>query len=66
MKKLVGFLLFLCASFGSLNGKNSELLQKELIEESCVSIAGKLTKDRPDLFRLAYGWCIKQRCGCNI
>ena len=66
MKKIIGMLVFLMAFSANVDAKTTTFEKVEIVEESCVSIAGELTKDRPDLFALAYNYCIKQRCGCNL
>lgn len=50
----------------NMNADTKTVEIEEIVEESCVSIAAELTKDRPDLFALAYNYCIRQRCGCNL
>ncbi|MBO0354488.1 hypothetical protein J0656_10715 [Muricauda ruestringensis] len=65
MKKIIGMLLFLLAFSTNMDAEAKTLTDEEITFESCVSIASELTADRPDLFALAYNWCIYQRCGCD-
>lgn len=63
MKKIIGVLMFLLAFSTNTDAEAKIISNEEIVFESCVSIAAALTADRPDLFELAYNYCIYQRCG---
>ncbi|MHA7829718.1 MAG: hypothetical protein ACX93O_01370 [Flagellimonas sp.] len=65
MKKIIGMLIFFLAFSTNMNAEAKSIIDEEAAFESCVSIASELTADRPDLFALAYNWCIYQKCGCD-
>ena len=65
MKKFIGILVFILAFSTNMDADAKNTETKEIAFESCVSNAHELTRDRPDLFALAYNYCIRQRCGCD-
>ena len=64
MKKLVGFLLLLSVSIGSIEAKNYDSRVEFISERSCVSIAAEVSDGNRDLFAAAYKACILSRCDC--
>ncbi|KPM33007.1 Hypothetical protein I595_1434 [Croceitalea dokdonensis DOKDO 023] len=66
MKRIFGVVVLFLTFSASVNAGTNVNEKEDLPFESCVSIAAKLTKGRPDLFALAYNWCIYERCGCGI
>lgn len=63
MRKIIG--MFILAFTTNMNAEANTVVEEEVLSISCVSIASELTANRPDLFALAYNWCIYQKCGCN-
>lgn len=66
MKKIVGTLVFLLAFSTNMDVEAKTVASEEIAFESCVSVAASLTANRPDLFALAYNYCIRQRCNCDL
>ncbi len=64
MKKLIGTLVFLFAFSTNMGVEAKTVTNEEIAFASCVSVATELTAGRPDLFALAYNYCIRQRCDC--
>lgn len=64
MRKIIGIFVFLLAFSTNMDVEAKTVANEEVTFESCVSVAASLTANRPDLFALAYNYCIHQRCGC--